>query len=201
MTADRRLQIGGWAALLVAALAPLQVIALFLEASAPDPFATLPYLLVEVARVSVLLVAVLGLDRLYRPIAPDAARTASTVGVLGAVVGIVADLTLIVGVALEPMTTIALLGANVLVGGWFLLGGGILMREGGGLLRVGWTAELGGVGVIVTALAIAAGFGGPVGTGRSWIDWFHLLSLFVVIYLVRVWSYVVRGRLPGPGIL
>ena len=28
-----------------------------------------------------------------------------------------------------------------------------------------------------------------------------LIGLFVVVYLVRVWSYVVRGRLPGPGIL
>jgi hypothetical protein len=204
VTADRRLRIGGWAALLVAILLPFQLIVLFLAAHDPRPFATSPYLLVEAVRIAAVLVAVIGLDRLYRSIAPGAARFALAAGAIGASIGIVADAATIAGVggrASGSIETVVFLLANVLVGAWFFVGGGILMREGGGLLRIGWTAELGGLGTILTAVAIATGFGGPIGSGSSWIDWFHLLGLFVVVYLVRVWRYVVGGRLPGPGIL
>ncbi len=77
------------------------------------------------------------------------------------------------------------------------------MSAGRDLARVGWPAELGGLGMI------AGGdrdrhrrFGGPVGdSGTSSLDWFLLLSLFVIVYLVRIWRYVVGGRLLGPGIL
>jgi hypothetical protein len=204
VTADRRLRIGGWAALLVAILAPLQLVALFLSAHDADPFAATPYLLVETLRVGAILVAVIGLDALYRSIAPGVARFALVAGGLGASIGLIADAVTVGGVtadSLGTLDTVLFLAANVLIGVWFFAGGGILMREGGGLVRVGWTAELGGLGVIVTALAIATDFGGPIGSGSSWIDWFHLLGLFVVVYLVRIWRYVVGGKLPGPGIL
>jgi hypothetical protein len=75
------------------------------------------------------------------------------------------------------------------------------MTAGRQLARVGWAAGLGGLGSILAAVAIAVPFGGPVGTGTSWLDWFLLAGLFVVVYLVRVWAYVVLGRLPGPGIV
>jgi hypothetical protein len=56
--------------------------------------------------------------------------------------------------------------------------------------------------MILTALAIAIPFAGPIGvTGTSLNDWYRILGLFVVVYLVRIWRYVVGGRLPGPGIL
>ena len=38
-------------------------------------------------------------------------------------------------------------------------------------------------------------------TGTALIDWLMLMGLVVVIYLVRVWSCVVPGRLPGPGVV
>ena len=51
-------------------------------------------------------------------------------------------------------------------------------------------------------IAIAIPFAGPIGeTGTSLNDWYRILGLFVIVYLIRIWSYVVRGRLPGPGIL
>ena len=63
-------------------------------------------------------------------------------------------------------------------------------------------AELGGLGQIVAGVLVAVGghrppavtvCPGSAGSGS--------VGLFVVVYLVRVWLYVVRGRLPGPGIL
>jgi hypothetical protein len=204
VTADRRLRIGGWAALLVAILAPLQLVVLFVVAHEAQPFAATPYLLIETLRIGAILVAVVGLDGLYRSIAPGVARFALAAGCLGASVGLVADAVTFGGVAggsLGALDTILFLAANILIGVWLFVGGGILMRRGGAFARLGWTAELGGLGAILTALAIATDFGGPIGSGSSWIDWFHLLGLFVVVYLVRIWRYVVGGKLPGPGIL
>ncbi len=87
MTSDRRLRIGGWAALLVAVLVPVQFVALFVAAPAPDPFNGVLYLAVEAVRVAATLVAVLGLDVLFRRIAPGPARLAQAAGVWRYVVG------------------------------------------------------------------------------------------------------------------
>jgi hypothetical protein len=201
VTADRRLRIGGWAALLVAVLAPVRVVVLFFVAHEPDPFSSSAYLAVEVAGLLALLVAIVSLDRLYRPLAPGLAPRALAIGAVGAGLAAGSELAWIAGLSLGAIDTLLFVVANVLIGAWFILGGGILMREGGALARIGWTAELGGLGMILTALALAVGFGGPLGTGTSFIDWFLLLGLFVAIYLVRIWTYVVRGKLPGPGIL
>ena len=76
------------------------------------------------------------------------------------------------------------------------------MRAGGAFVRIGWPAQLGGLGLILGAILVALAVDGPGGTtGPSLLNWFQLLGLFVVVYLVRVWSWVVRGRMPGPGIL
>jgi hypothetical protein len=94
------------------------------------------------------------------------------------------------------------LPGDLLIGSWFLGGGLILLRSGRQLARIGWTAALGGAGLVLVALSVAVGFGGTPGvTGTALIDWFMLLGLFIVIYLVRIWRYVVGGRLPGPGIV
>jgi hypothetical protein len=201
-TSDRRLRIGGWAALLVAVLAPVQLVALFVGAREPDPFTTGPVLLLGAVRIAAAMTAIVGLDVLFRSIAPDPARLILRLGVTGATVALALDLLAMAGVAIAGAADTALgLVANALLGVWFIGGGAILMSRGNGLARVGWTAELGGAGTIVGAILIAFPFGGSIGTGQSWIDWFLLLGLFVVVYLVRVWQYVVRGRLPGPGIL
>jgi hypothetical protein len=201
VTADRRLRIGGWAALLVAIVSPLRVVVLFLQAHEPDPFSTSAYVVVETVGLLALLVAVIFLDRLYRPIAQELAPIALAIGAVGAALAAASDLAGLAGIRDDIINTILFVVCNVLIGVWFLIGGVILMSEGGALARIGWTAELGGLGTILTALALAVGFGGPLGTGSSFIDWFLLLSLFVVIYLVRIWRYVVGGQLPGPGIL
>ncbi len=201
MTSDRRLRIGGWAALLVAVLAPLQVAALFLVSHDTDPFATTPVLVIGAIRLAAAGTAIFGLDVLFRSIAPDPARLILRLGLAGAAVALALDLVALVGIRIGSLDTLLGLLASALLGVWFIGGGAILMSRGNGLARVGWTAELGGLGTIVGAILIALPFGGTVGTGQSWIDWFLLLGLFVVIYLVRVWSYVVRGRLPGAGIL
>ena len=202
MTADRRLQVGGWAALLVAVFVPLQLVVVFLGAREPDPFDTTPYRLVETARICAALVAIVGLDRLFRSISPRPARFVLAAGVIGATIGIGAELATIVGIRLAAIDTPLFLLTNLLIAGWFIGGGGILMREGGGLARVGWTSQLGGLGGILTAVAVAVPFAGAAGvTGHSLIDWYQILGLFVVVYLVRIWRYVVGGRLPGPGVL
>ena len=200
MTADRRLRIGGWAALLVAILAPLELIALFLSAHAVNPFGEPAVLVVGGLRAASLFVAVIGLDPLFRSIADLPGRMSRSAGSAGAIFGLGWAIAHAVGGGGFPLTFLGLAG-GVLTGVWFIGGGTILMSAGRQLARVGWAAALGGLGSIAASVAIAVPFGGPLGTGTSWLDWFLLIGLFIVIYLVRVWSYVVRGKLPGPGIV
>jgi hypothetical protein len=201
VTGDRRLRIGGWAALLVAILAPIEVAVLFASAGLADPYASPAVVTVEIARLTALLAAVFGLDRLFRSLAPGAAPTLRVAGVVAATGVIVVDAVELAGFDTGVVGVLVTLAASALIGAWYIGGGAVLMREGGGLARIGWSAELGGLGVILSAITIAIGLAGPVGAGMTWTEWFTVLSLFVVVYLVRVWRYVVGGRLPGPGIL
>ena len=206
MTADRRLRIGGWAALLVAIVAPLRIVALWIAAGAAgttivaDPWATQPYLLVDFVRMLAVFVAIVGLDGLFRSFEPPAARTLLIVGGIGAGFGLAADVAIAAGLRPSILETLLALAGEILIANWFIGGGLVLIRAGRQWARIGWTACLGGIGLILTALSAAVGFGGEVGvTGTSLIDWFLLIGLFVVIYLVRVWRFVVGGRMPGPG--
>lgn len=201
MNVDGRLGVGGWAALAVAILAPVQIAATFLAARDADPLANSSVQALGVARVAAILVAVVGLHSLFVSVAPSPARVILRCGIGGAVGILGLDALDVVGVRLGNVDTILALVTTTLIGVWFMGGGAILMSAGRDLARVGWPAQLGGLGTIAAGFAIATGFGGPVGTGTSSIDWFFLLSLFVIIYLVRIWRYVVGGRLPGPGIL
>jgi hypothetical protein len=202
VTPDRRLRIGGWAALLTAVLVPVEFVVLFAAAHDPDPLGTPAFVVVETLRIIAALVAMVGLDRLFRSISPGAAPIVLLVGCAGAVIGILGDTAELVGIDTPALDIPIVLAANVLVGAWFIGGGAILMRAGGGLARIGWTAELGGLGMMLSGIAIAIPYAGPIGvTGTSLNDWYRILGLFVIVYLVRIWRYVVGGRLPGPGIL
>jgi hypothetical protein len=202
VTPDRRLRVGGWAALLTAVLVPVEFVVLFAVAGDPDPLGTPAFVVVETLRVITALVAMVGLDRLFRSISPGAAPVVLVVGCAGAVIGILGGAAELVGIDTPALDIPIVLAANVLVGAWFIGGGAILMRAGGGLARIGWTAELGGLGMILSGIAIAIPYAGPIGmTGTSLNDWYRILGLFVIVYLVRIWRYVVGGRLPGPGIL
>ncbi|HUQ78418.1 MAG TPA: hypothetical protein VM427_06070 [Patescibacteria group bacterium] len=208
MTADRRLRIGGWAALLVAIVAPLRIVALWTAvgstgtAGAGDPWATQPYLIVDLVRIVGVLVAIVGLDGLFGSFEPSSARMLLVVGGVGAGLGLAADVTTAAGLRPSVLETVLVLAGDVLIAAWFIGGGLVLVRAGRQWARVGWTACLGGIGQVLAAGSAAVGFGGPVGvTGTSLIDWFLLIGLFVVIYLVRVWRFVVGGRMPGPGLV
>jgi hypothetical protein len=202
VTPDRRLRVGGWAALLTAVLVPVEFVVLFAVAGDPDPLGTPAFVVVETLRIITALVAMVGLDRLFRSISPGAAPVVLVVGCAGAVIGILGGAAELVGIDTPALDIPIVLAANVLVGAWFIGGGAILMRAGGGLARIGWTAELGGLGMILSGIAIAIPYAGPIGmTGTSLNDWYRILGLFVIVYLVRIWRYVVGGRLPGPGIL
>jgi len=202
VTADRRLRIGAWAALLVAIAAPIEVAVAFLTADRPGSLDLDAMTALEIVRFGALLVAVVGLDPLFRSLAPDLARPVRFVGAVAALVLIATDVGGLAVGDLGAAGTLLSLAGSVLVGIWFIGGGAILMRHGGGLARIGWTAELGGFGNILTAVAISVSLTGPgVGGGLTWLEWFRILGLFVVVYLVRVWRYVIGGKLPGPGIL
>ena len=202
MTPDRRLRVGGWAALLTAVLVPVEFVVLFAAAHDPDPLGTPAFVVVETLRIITALLAMIGLDRLFRSISPGAAPIVLLVGCVGAIIGILGGGAELVGIDTPALDIPIVLAANVLVGAWFIGGGAILMRAGGGLARIGWTAELGGLGMILSGIAIAVPYAGPIGvTGTSLNDWYRILGLFVIVYLVRIWRYVVGGRLPGPGIL
>jgi hypothetical protein len=202
VTPDRRLRVGGWAALLTAVLVPVEFVALFAVAGDPDPLGTPAFVAVETLRIITALVAMVGLDRLFRSISPRAAPVVLAVGCAGAVIGILGGAAELVDIDTPALDIPMVLAANVLVGAWFIGGGAILMRAGGGFARIGWTAELGGLGMILSGIAIAIPYAGPIGvTGTSLNDWYRILGLFVIVYLVRIWRYVVGGRLPGPGIL
>ncbi len=201
MIVDARIRIGAWAALLVAILAPLQIVATFLAAHDADPLGSPSVRALGAARVAALLVGAIGLDRLFRSIGSSPGRVVLACGIVGAAGMLSLDALELAGFASGTLDSILAVLTSVLLGAWFIGGGAILLSAGGDLARIGWPAELGGLGTIAAALAIATGFGGPVGTGTSSIDWFLLLGLFVIVYLVRIWRYVVGGRLPSPGVL
>ena len=201
MNVNGRLGVGAWAALVVAILAPLQVAATFLAARDTDPLGSPSVQALGAARVVAILVAVIGLHRLFTSVAPLPARVVLCCGIAGAAGILGLDAFHSVGLHVGTLDTMLALVATTLIGVWVMGGGAILMLAGRDLARVGWPAQLAGLGTIAAGFAIATRFGGPVGTGTSSIDWFLLLSLFVIVYLVRIWRYVVGGRLPGPGIL
>ena len=201
MTEDRRLRIGGWAALVAAIIAPVEVVAVVLLTDGSPAVTPRMVALIEIARIGALLVAVIGLHGLFRSMAPSIAAPIRLLGALAAVIGIGVDLALLATVEPGSIADVLALAVSVLIGVWFIGGGAILMREGNGLARIGWTAELGGVGIILSALAITVRLTGPGAAGMTWTNWFQVLGLFVVVYLVRLWRYVVGGRMPGPGIL
>lgn len=202
MTADRRLRFGGWAALATAVIAPIELVLVYVVASDALRRSSSIYGLLDATRLTCLLVAVIGLDALFRPIAPRGARLVVIAGSVGATTGIVVNAAGLAGVDAPVALAPGLLAASVLVGTWFIGGGALLMRAGGAFARIGWPAELGGLGLILAAILVALAVQGPGGTtGPSLLNWFQLLSLFGIVYLVRIWFYVVRGRLPGPGIV
>jgi hypothetical protein len=214
VTADRRLQAGGWAALLVAILLPLDFVAARVWPVTSEPAVAAG--LVALASLASLatLVAAIGLDGIFRSIAPGQASRVLAVGLVGAVlwlglfvgswVSVLAD---VAGAGSGP--SVGAIGwllplANVLVALWFFLGGAIVMAGGGGLARIGWSGMVGGGAMILASVSSALGLGGATGGAPDELpirDWFHLIGLFVVLYLIRTWRYVVGGRLPAPGIL
>ena len=202
MTPDRRLRIGGWAALLTAVMVPVEFVVLFAVARDPEPLGATAFVVAETLRIVAALIAIVGLDSLFRSIAGDRARIILALGTVGAVIGILVGVADLLGFNTAAIDLPIFLATNLLVGLWFIGGGAILMREGGGLARIGWTAELGGLGMILTGIALSTSLGGTIGqTGTSLNDWFRILGLFVIVFLVRLWRYVVGGKLPGPGIL
>ena len=201
MTADRRLRIGAWAALFVAILAPIELIAAGLTADPRRGLNLTAASVVEIVRFVALLVAVMGLAPLFASLAPRWASLVGIVGIVAAILLIATDAVDVAGVDLGPAVAMLSLAGSALIGAWFIGSGAIFMRQGGDLARVGWTAQLGGLGNVLTALALALGASLPNGGSPSWIGWFRILGLFVIVYLIRVWNYVVRGKLPSAGII
>jgi len=201
VTADRRLRIGGWAALLAAVVTPVQLALLFLASAAVDPATSRPYVLAETVRMGALFVAVAGLDGLFRRHDPVLAGRIRILGLVGTGVSFVLDAAVLAGIGPTPLDLFAL-PAWVLVGVWFLGAGLVMLGAGGPLARIGWTALAGGASAILAAIAVVVPLGGQVGeTGHSIRDYFVLLGLLATVFLVRIWRYVVGGKLPGPGIL
>ena len=211
MTADRKLQIGGWAALLVAILAPLEFVAVRVWPVTSEAPLIAALVALSSALGLALLVAAIGLDGLFRSIAPGQASRVLAIGIAGATL----DLGLSAGswiaaLAADPsgsrVAATVWLGllSGLLVGLWFFLGGAVVMAGGHGLARIGWSGMVGGGAMILAAVAVATRFGTATAGGPDELslrDWLHLIGLFVVLYLVRTWRYVVGGRLPAPGIL
>jgi hypothetical protein len=214
VTADRRLQVGGWAALLVAILLPLQFVVNRMALDSSDAPRIVALSALSLALNLALLGAAFGLDGLFRSIAPGQASRVLVVGLTGAAL----DLGLFVGSWIAFVAVVAgdgsgpgpdalgwlLLLSSLLVGLWFFLGAAIVTAGGNGLARIGWSGMVGGGAMILATVAIVLRFGGATAGAPDELslrDWFHLIGLFVVLYLIRTWRYVVGGRLPAPGIL
>jgi hypothetical protein len=212
VTADRRLQAGGWAALLVAILLPLEFVAARLWPATSDDAVIGTQLALSTALLLCTLAAVVGLDGWFRALAPGQATRVLLVGVIGVALalglsaGPVLAIAGFTGLTASTLPTFVWLLAlsSLLIGLWFFLGGAIVMAGGGGLVRIGWSGMIGGAAMILAAFAVATRFGSSTAGGPDELslrDWFHLIGLFVVLYLIRTWRYVVGGRLPAPGIL
>jgi hypothetical protein len=91
VTSHRRLRIGGWAALLVAIAAPIEAVVAGFTTARSGAMDLTAISVVEIMRFTVLLIAVVGLDPLFRSLAPDTARPVRIVGVVAAISLIASD--------------------------------------------------------------------------------------------------------------
>jgi hypothetical protein len=198
------MKVGGWAAL-VAAVAILVEIAAIISATGPvDARLASPFLFtVEVVRAFGLIVVAIAISSWLREIDPRLAPIASSAGIVGSGIGLAGDAAQLLNVPPSSFDLALFVVANGGIGCWFILSGSIIGRASDDLRRVGSVGQLGGAGwllatggtVVFNRLPVQAG-GGP------WVVPYALfLSLFGVLYLVRLWQAAALGRLPGPGLI
>jgi hypothetical protein len=190
VTADRRLGIGAWAALVAAFLGPLTTYVLILV----PRFASVSTisLIVGSAQSIALLVTIAGIQEVLDHLASAVARAILAAGLIG---GVLALLTQVIGLYAGPAVVLSLLAvaSRVLLGVW-LFGSAIAVGRGNG----GRAASLGkaaGVGLVAYAILVEAGlFGGSADVAAP--GWWLIIGVVESAYLVLLWRFVLAAVEP-----
>jgi hypothetical protein len=187
VTADLRLRIGAWAALVAALLGPLTVLAAVLMVRSPSDVTTIALVFTGLQALA-LLVAVLGLRELLDHLSRNAALAVLAAGVAGSVGYLVADGVFLVSGPSTGPQIVALVG-RVLLAVW-IVGSAIAVRRGNG----GRTATLGwfvGAGQMVTVVGVIVGLDRLAG-------WNFLVGTGEVVYLILLWRFALAALRPDP---
>jgi hypothetical protein len=204
----RRRQIGGWAALIVALVVPLQALVLVSTSGSELNTSSLAFLAVEIVRAVALLVAAWGLHELYRSLDPRWSMAVLKTGVIASLATATLDLGLITGLIGADWIDsgsgrILVLAINVLGALWYLGAGLLLARSNLDVRRLSTAAQFGGLGGLLGSISLyLSGMSPEIGEAeQSILRYAQLLGLFVAVYLIRIWRYATAGRLPGPGLI
>jgi hypothetical protein len=187
VTADLRLRIGAWAALVAAFLGPITVLAAVRMVPSPSDVTTIALVILGLQALA-LLVAVIGLRDLLDHLSRNVALAVLAAGAAGSVSYLVADGVFLVSGPSTVPQIVALVG-RVLLAVW-MVGTAIAVGRGNG----GRTATLGwliGGGQLVTAVAVIAGLENLAG-------WNFLVGTGEVVYLILLWRFALAALRPDP---
>ena len=204
MTRTTRIKVGGWAALIAAVAIPFEVAALLSATGPVDQRLTSPFLAAaEAVRVLGLLVAAIALSGWLHDIDPRLAPVASFAGIAGSGLALLADAAVLLDLPSNDFAPVVFVLVNAGIGCWFILAGSIITRAGDEYRRVGSVGQLGGAGWLLASVGSLLFSQLPVeaGGGPWLVPYALILSLFGVLFLVRLWQAVALGRYPGPGVI
>ena len=200
MTRNQRVRIGGWGALVAALAAPV-LIAVVLGGSGPIAArAAMPSVLwIETARLTGLLVAVIGVDPLLDSLDPRLARLARFAGIVGALLGLGAVLSIVASAPMDPL--LLSVPAQVALAAWFAFGGIAFSRHEGGRHTLGLSGQFGAASLLFAAGGALLPSDPLSADSISPAEYATVLAVFSLVYLVRLWRFATFGRLPASGLI
>ncbi len=137
-----------------------------------------------------------GVHSMLRGLQSELAGLARTIGSVAALATIGVDALALIGADLTSFELPIFVAINALNALWYLLAGLTLARGDRALRTLGWNGQLGALGAALTTVLIAIGFQ-TTGVGvQSWFIYAAVLSLFALVFLVRLWQYASLGKLP-----
>lgn len=193
-----RRRIGGWAAFAIAGTIPFLAAAVLTARPDTNPFSTRNYEIVELIRGVAIATAAWGLAAVIAFEEMPWSRVVTWLGILGGV-GVAAfdaiDLAVDVESILDVPATVIL---NGLVSSWVIGFGMILSRSGEPLDRIGRAAQFGGGGSLVATVAVVIdqlGVANPTLVANL-LRYGEILSLFTLLFVLRIGRFAAFGRLP-----
>ncbi len=198
----RSRKVAGWTALIAALAILLQIAAVLAGTGTVEERLSRPTFLVsEAIRALAELATVVGIHGWLQEEKPRRALVALAAGGLGASVVIASNALTLAGADVSLLDVPVFVSANVGFGLWLIIAGGIVSGMDVRLRRIGWAGQLGGAGSLLAMALLLVGEGPNVVGAQSWFSYAQVLTIFAIVFMVRLWRYLALGRLPDPGLI